>query len=234
MSIPAIAAELGVAGPTVAYHRSRLETAPAAPSKPASPPDASFDRSDAIRLVGTRDAVARMLAAGLSQGEISRRLGVSQSTVSYHARRLTGVRDERCARRYDWAAIQAFHDEGHTAAECRAAFGFSSASWHDAVKRGALKPRPLAMAIEELCVKGVPRGRHNLKLRLVKAGLKDSRCETCGIDSWNGQPLTLALHHVNGDRHDNRLENLQLLCPNCHAQTDTYAGRRRKGPPTPP
>jgi 5-methylcytosine-specific restriction endonuclease McrA len=63
--------------------------------------------------------------------------------------------------------------------------------------------------------------------------MKVNQCEACGISTWLGAPLTLALHHVNGDRLDNRLENLQLLCPNCHSQTPTFAGRngRRPGPP---
>jgi 5-methylcytosine-specific restriction endonuclease McrA len=61
----------------------------------------------------------------------------------------------------------------------------------------------------------------------VAAGLKDERCERCGLTDWRGQPLSLALHHVNGDGADNRLENLQLLCPNCHSQTPNFAGRNR-------
>ncbi|HWF50270.1 MAG TPA: HNH endonuclease [Solirubrobacteraceae bacterium] len=54
-------------------------------------------------------------------------------------------------------------------------------------------------------------------------------CERCGLIDWQGDPLTLALHHINGERHDNRLENLMLLCPNCHSRTDTYAGRNGRG-----
>ena len=45
--------------------------------------------------------------------------------------------------------------------------------------------------------------------------------------SWLGRPLPLDLHHVNGDGWDNRLENLQILCPNCHAPTDTRGGRNQ-------
>jgi hypothetical protein len=79
---------------------------------------------------------------------------------------------------------------------------------------------------------GSQNGRDHLKARLVKAGLKENRCEICGIDSWLDRPLNTQLHHLNGDGTDNRLENLQFLCPNCHSQTDTYGGRnghRRKG-----
>jgi 5-methylcytosine-specific restriction endonuclease McrA len=66
---------------------------------------------------------------------------------------------------------------------------------------------------------------NTLKKRLIRDGLKEPRCEMCARDTWNGHPIPLELDHVNGKRDDNRLENLRVLCPNCHAQTDTYRGR---------
>jgi len=67
----------------------------------------------------------------------------------------------------------------------------------------------------------------SLRRRLIREGLKRPLCEVCGLDTWRGEPLPLALDHVNGDPTDNRLENLRILCPNCHALTDTWCGRRR-------
>ena len=54
-----------------------------------------------------------------------------------------------------------------------------------------------------------------------------NHCECCSLDLWQGQPIPLEIHHINGDNRDNRLENLQLLCPNCHALTNNYRGRAR-------
>jgi hypothetical protein len=64
-----------------------------------------------------------------------------------------------------------------------------------------------------------------LKRRLLIAGLLPECCAICGITEWMGQPAPLQLDDINGIRTDSRLENLRLLCPNCHAQTDTYCGK---------
>jgi hypothetical protein len=50
----------------------------------------------------------------------------------------------------------------------------------------------------------------------------------CGIKEWNGKPISYQLDHINGDNMDNRIENLRILCPNCHSQTSTYGGRNIK------
>ena len=52
--------------------------------------------------------------------------------------------------------------------------------------------------------------------------LKEKKCEICGCTDWLGKPITLQLHHKNGNPYDDRLENLQILCPNCHSQTHNF------------
>ena len=79
------------------------------------------------------------------------------------------------------------------------------------------------MPIAELLVG--PRCRTHIKLRLLRAGLLQNRCEQCGLSEWQGKPLSVYIDHINGVRGDNRLENLRMLCPNCHSQTETYSGR---------
>lgn len=64
-----------------------------------------------------------------------------------------------------------------------------------------------------------------LRVRLIEEGILDPECAMCGKATWLGKPIPLELEHKNGDRTDNRIENLELLCPNCHALTPTYRGR---------
>lgn len=69
---------------------------------------------------------------------------------------------------------------------------------------------------------------HALKLRLIKNKLLNYVCSICGLTEWNNSPITLQLDHINGHRTDNRIENLRILCPNCHSQTETFSGRNLK------
>lgn len=186
-----------------------------------------------------RKTVRRLTEEGLSLNQIASRLGLVKSTVAYHRRRLGHPPDDRSNRRYEWAEVQRYHDAGHSKLDCQERFGFASQTWYMAVKRGALVPRPAAQPIDTYLVVGRRQtNRSHLKLRLLGAGLKENRCERCGIVDWQGKPLNMALHHLNGDVQDNRLENIAFLCPNCHAQTPNYGGRnghkRRQGrSPTP-
>lgn len=68
------------------------------------------------------------------------------------------------------------------------------------------------------------------KEALYKYGYKTPVCEWCGISDWRGQPAPIQLDHVNGHDRDNRLENLRILCANCHSQTDTFCGKNKNNP----
>jgi DNA-binding CsgD family transcriptional regulator len=175
----------------------------------------------------TKDRVSALFAEGLTVTQIALRLGISKPTVSYHLRTLGIGGDSRFSRRYDWAEVRAYYDAGHSMRECQAKFGFSGAAWTDALGRGEIKPRPRAEAHDSIFVQGAKRNRYHLKRRLLADGLKEPSCEECGISEWRGRRLSLELHHANGDGSDNRIENLSLLCPNCHSQTDNWGGRAK-------
>lgn len=66
---------------------------------------------------------------------------------------------------------------------------------------------------------------NKLKKRLFREGIKQKQCEICGLTDTS---ITLELHHINGDPTDNRLENLQILCPNCHSKTSNFRGKNTR------
>lgn len=95
---------------------------------------------------------------------------------------------------------------------------FDQDSWHP--------KQPL----EDILVKNSPYqgGSSYLKKRLFSEGILRNECYECGLTTWRKKSISLQLDHINGDNSDNRIENLQILCPNCHSQTSTYCGRNKK------
>ena len=71
--------------------------------------------------------------------------------------------------------------------------------------------------------------RAGLRKRVISDNILPYKCAICGNTGfWNNMPLNLQIDHINGISNDNRIENLRWLCPNCHAQTDTYGGKNIK------
>lgn len=75
------------------------------------------------------------------------------------------------------------------------------------------------------CLHEKRRPSSKTKQLILNHKLKEYRCEICGISEWLGKKIILQLHHKNGNPKDDRLENLQILCPNCHSQTDSFCKR---------
>ncbi len=102
---------------------------------------------------------------------------------------------------------------------------FRGRAWNKGL-RGMGKP---LIPIEKILVKDNNFQSFKLKKRLFSAKLKPEHCEKCGWAkrSTDGY-LPLELDHINGDRHDNRLENLRILCPNCHSLQPTHRGRNMR------
>ena len=97
--------------------------------------------------------------------------------------------------------------------------------------KGMTKPglRDRAIPLTEILEGKHPQYQTNkLRLRLIRDGLKENRCEECNNDTWNGKPITTELDHIDGVSNNHKFENLRILCCNCHSQTPTWRGRNKK------
>ena len=74
-------------------------------------------------------------------------------------------------------------------------------------------------------VKSTHVSSHRLKIKLIRDKVKKHCCEVCGGVEWMGKLIPIELDHIDGNRFNNDLVNLRIICPNCHAQTDTYSGK---------
>lgn len=140
--------------------------------------------------------IAHAVAESRSRAEALRRLGVPTDSRGYR----------RLAEWIDITGVDVSHWRGQ--------------AW----AKGRRRP-DRQIPITDSLVKGQLRASSDLRKRLIREGIKAQRCEQCAGATWQGRPMPLELDHINGDRTDNRLKNLRILCPNCHAQTPTYRGR---------
>ena len=102
---------------------------------------------------------------------------------------------------------------------------FTGSAWNQGEN---FKPFCTKIELEDILIENSTYSNSsNLKKRLYKEGLKTPKCEHCGIEKWLEKELSLELDHINGINTDNRINNLRILCPNCHSQTETF--RRMKG-----
>lgn len=126
-------------------------------------------------------------------------------------------------RKYDWSEIQGFYDSGFSYRRCRMQFGFCAQAWAKAVRRGEINPRNAVKSIGE--VLWSKSSRWLKKAKLLREGHLLYQCSICHISEWRGMPLVIQIDHVNGVKDDWRIENLRMLCPNRHSQTETFGGR---------
>jgi len=102
---------------------------------------------------------------------------------------------------------------------------FKGRAWNKGLHLG-FKPK---IPLERIFIQNSNFQSYKLKNRLIREGLKPAYCEECGwAEKSKDGRLPLELDHINGDVHDNRLENLRILCPNCHSLKLTHRGCNRK------
>jgi 5-methylcytosine-specific restriction endonuclease McrA len=94
-----------------------------------------------------------------------------------------------------------------------------------ALKTAQFQQEKAAMQIESGTWNPIHSSLRTIKDYILRT--RGHKCESCSLDSWQDNPIPLEIHHMNGNAKDNQLNNLQLICPNCHALTDSYKGKNK-------
>lgn len=178
----------------------------------------------------TTTAILNLRNQGLSYSKIGKELGIPKATVAWIVKNPSAPR--RANSEYDWTEIQAYYDSGHTVNDVCDFFGVTKGSIHKAHHRRDFQYRKnKQIPLSEILVENSNYNRQRLKKRLIEEGIMEDVCAVCEqLPYWNNRELVLQLDHINGNGKDNRIENLRIICPNCHSQTSTFAGKKLKQP----
>lgn len=154
-----------------------------------------------MRTKYTKDELSKIINESFSTADCLRRLGVRACGGNYSSFR---------------KAVKYFGiDTSH----------FTGSAWNRGSRNGF---NTRTLPLNSILIKDSPfASSSGLRVRLIREGVKERKCEKCNNSEWMGQEIPLELEHCNGDNTDNRIENLQILCPNCHAQTPFYRGRNK-------
>lgn len=180
-----------------------------------------------------KDEVVRLLKEGKSVSEIVSLLNCSKGTVSFHRKQLGLIYENprKSIDSFDWREIQKCYDSGISVIQCCKKYGISRNNLKESIEKKLFKINNKDFTDENVFVENSSYPRGSIKRRVIKDKKIDYKCGCCGInDEWNNKPLVLHLDHINGVNNDHRLENLRFLCPNCHTQQDTYAGKNTRNP----
>lgn len=149
----------------------------------------------------SKDEIEQFIKESMSYAQLSSKLGYGKSAGGSASKAMQDMIEE--------LSLDASH--------------FTGQKW----SKGTTYESNKYMSFEEY-IKGEHVQTNKVRKKLLKEGIKKHICECCLNTTWNGQPIPLEVHHKDGDKTNNSLVNLQLLCPNCHALTETYRGRNIK------
>lgn len=200
------------------------------------------------------DVILALRKSGLAMRRVAKEVGLSESAARYRMRKINAnlPASERVpthritrssTRTWDDEALRAAVAEGNSVADCIRALGLSETSarnWQ--VIKSAIAEAELStehwtrngrlpstrIPLPEIMVENSSYQTGELRKRLLSEGVMEHRCTGCRQSMWMGQSIPLELDHVNGVPNDHRPHNLRLLCPNCHALTPTWRGRKNR------
>jgi predicted transcriptional regulator len=200
--------------------------------------------------------LSQMVEEGLSGYAIARRMGKATNTIQYwlkkHGLKTKYQKKQRSPiRDIGVNELKKLMESSMYVAEVLRHFGLENKGNNYLTLKSHLKEEGLLHLYDELVQRGLKKRREGcewklapldkifiknssstnatVKRRAVSAGLLKEECAICELGTkWKGKSLVLTLDHINGDNRDNRLSNIRLLCPNCHSQTPTFAGRSAK------